>query len=141
MESERTISVSPLLLEQLRLHRAAVRGIGDRLVFCHEDGRPRNPDKLNDFVARNLPWQTEIGLDQRPQPHLLRHTHASLLLLAGETITNVSERLGHSVSTTTLVVYAHAVRVSRDNAASLWDDLLKRPAVPAATDSVEAEKQ
>jgi integrase len=125
IESERTISVSPLLLEQLRIHRAAVGGIGDRLVFCHEDGRMRNPDKVNDFVSRHLPWETQIGLSRRPQPHLLRHTHASLLIYAGESIPSVAERLGHSISTTTLAIYAHAVKAEKDKTASVWDRMME----------------
>jgi hypothetical protein len=46
--------------------------------------------------------------------------------------------LGHSVSTTTLNTYAHAVRVSKDNTASLWDDLMGRSSGHAATDSGDA---
>jgi len=124
IESERTISASPLLLEQLRIHRAAVGGTGEQLVFCHADGRMRNPDKVNDFVSRHLPWETEIGLSRRPQPHLLRHTHASLLIYAGEDIPNVAERLGHSISTTTLEIYAHAVKGRTDKTAAAWERVM-----------------
>jgi integrase len=125
IESERTISVSPLLLKQLQIHRAAVGGIGDQLVFCHNDGRMRNPDKVNDFVSRHLPWEKDIGLSRRPQPHLLRHTHASLLIYAGESIPSVADRLGHSISTTTLAIYAHAVKAERDKTASVWDRMME----------------
>ena len=37
--------------------------------------------------------------------HDLRHTHATLLLAAGEPVKVVSERLGHASATTTLTVY------------------------------------
>jgi integrase len=39
--------------------------------------------------------------------HDLRHTHASLLLWAGESIKAVSQRLGHSSVELTLRVYCH----------------------------------
>jgi integrase len=129
-ESERTISVSPLLLDQLRLHQERVGRAGEELVFSHPDGRLRNPDKVNDFVSRNLPWGTEIGLPRRPQPHLLRHTHASLLLAAGLPVTEVSARLGHSIPSTTLNFYAHAVEAHRDRTALAWDTLLGDDAAP-----------
>ena len=85
----------------------------------------RNPDKVNDFVSRHLPWETQIGLSRRPQPHLLRHTHASLLIYAGESIPSVAERLGHSISTTTLAIYAHAVKAEKDKTASVWDRMME----------------
>jgi integrase len=36
-----------------------------------------------------------------------RHTHATLLLAAGEPVKVVSERLGHANATITLTVYQH----------------------------------
>ena len=39
--------------------------------------------------------------------HDLRHTHATLLLAAGEPVMVVSERLGHTSATITLTVYQH----------------------------------
>ena len=39
--------------------------------------------------------------------HDLRHTHATLLLAAGEPVKVVSERLGHANATITLTAYQH----------------------------------
>ncbi len=39
--------------------------------------------------------------------HDLRHTHATLLLAAGEPVKVVSERPGHANATITLIVYQH----------------------------------
>jgi integrase len=39
--------------------------------------------------------------------HDLRHTHATLLLAAGEPVKVVSERLGHANAMITLTVYQH----------------------------------
>lgn len=41
--------------------------------------------------------------------HALRHTHATLLLLAGTDIKTTSERLGHSSINITLNVYSHVL--------------------------------
>jgi integrase len=45
--------------------------------------------------------------------HDLRHTHASLLLSAGEPAKTVSERLGHASVTVTLGVYGTRCPASR----------------------------
>lgn len=42
--------------------------------------------------------------------HGLRHTHASLLLLAGVSIASVARRLGHSSMTTTPKTYLHIIQ-------------------------------
>jgi len=42
--------------------------------------------------------------------HGLRHTHASLLLYAGVSISSVAKRLGHAKTTTTQEVYLHIVK-------------------------------
>ena len=56
--------------------------------------------------------------------HDLRHTHASLLLAAGEPITNVSARLGHRNAATTLRIYAHALEGSERSASDRFEALL-----------------
>lgn len=50
-----------------------------------------------------------LGEDQLPRIRLhdLRHTHATLLLAAGEPVKVVSERLGHANAMITLTVYQH----------------------------------
>jgi integrase len=39
--------------------------------------------------------------------HVLRHSHATLLLAAGQPLKVVSERLGHAKTSITLDTYAH----------------------------------
>ena len=53
------------------------------------------------------PLLQEAGLDQSFKFHDLRHTHATLLLLAGVNAKIVQERLGHSTITMTLDTYSH----------------------------------
>jgi hypothetical protein len=57
--------------------------------------------------------------------HDLRHTHATLLLAAGEPVKVVSERLGHASATITLTVYQHVHpgmgRQAADHFAALLD--------------------
>jgi integrase len=49
--------------------------------------------------------------------HQLRHTSATLLINAGENVRTVSARLGHSNTSTTMNIYAHALKSADRNAA------------------------
>lgn len=55
--------------------------------------------------------------------HGLRHTHATLLILKGENIKVVSERLGHKSITETLDTYTHIMDDMKNNTANLLDDM------------------
>ena len=46
--------------------------------------------------------------------HSLRHTHASMLLYADVSIANISKRLGHANTTTTMEVYLHIIKELED---------------------------
>ena len=120
--SARTIRLpSPCipLLEQHRAWQEEYRiSLGDQWIesgrlFTSADGSPIHPDTLTSwfsgFVKRhNLPKVTLHGL---------RHTNASLLIAAGTNIRTVSSRLGHSQTSTTANIYAHAIQ-SADAAAA-----------------------
>jgi integrase len=68
----------------------------------------------------------ELGEDALPMItiHDLRHTHASLLLSAGEPVKTVSERLGHASATVTMTVYAHVLPGDQKRAASRFAALI-----------------
>lgn len=71
--------------------------------------------------------------------HDLRHTYATLLLLAGAPIRYVSAQLGHRDASITLRVYAHYLK-----SASLRDadrlDTLQPSATPAQPDATSADR-
>ena len=56
--------------------------------------------------------------------HDLRHTHATILLLAGVPVHVVSQRLGHANATVTLTVYAHVMPGNQRDAADLFARLI-----------------
>jgi integrase len=64
--------------------------------------------------------------------HDLRHTAATLMLLAGVNVKVVSERLGHSSIAITLQTYAHVLPSMGQDAANVLEAML-RPSSAAAT--------
>lgn len=56
--------------------------------------------------------------------HDLRHTHATLCLLAGENPLSVSQRLGHSSVNLTLDRYSHVLPSVKTDAAIKWDSII-----------------
>ena len=66
------------------------------------------------------------GLTQVEGVHVLRHSHASLLLADGVDLATVSARLGHSSVRTTADIYSHAIRGKDHASAQSWDDIMQR---------------
>lgn len=56
--------------------------------------------------------------------HELRHTHASLLFEAGQSVKVVQDRLGHASAQVTLNTYAHLLHDAQSRAAAALDELL-----------------
>src|SRR5688572_3174618 len=80
------------------------------VVLGNLNGTPRHPERFScRFVQHVGRARRAFGEEQLPVIwlHDLRHTHATLLLAAGEPVKVVSERLGHASATITLTVYQH----------------------------------
>lgn len=60
-------------------------------------------------------------------PHMLRHTHATLLIGANTDIKTVQSRLGHSSISLTLDTYSHAIGANDSRAAADFDSMLEIP--------------
>jgi integrase len=126
----RRISLPPSVITCLQEHRLRqleqrmVLGLGkpaaNALVFTTPDGQALAPDRVTNAFTRAM---ADTGLSQVGL-HTLRHTHASMLLKAGEDIVTVSRRLGHASPTITLSVYAHLVSTN-DGAAAAIEAVLR----------------
>lgn len=73
------------------------------LVFTREDGSPLDPSYVTRHFARLV---ARAGLPPI-RLHDLRHTSASVGLAAGESMKEISDRLGHSSITITADTYTH----------------------------------
>jgi integrase len=83
-----------------------------KLIFCREDGYYMHPDTISSWFPA---FCIECGIP-RLNFHCLRHTHASHLLAAGEEISYVSKRLGHSDMSITYKTYFHFIPLEKREA-------------------------
>jgi integrase len=79
------------------------------LVFPRTDGRPLSPDRVSAAMRRLC---KAAGIP-RLHFHGLRHGAASLALLAGIPLPDVSQRLGHADVAITARTYSHAISDGR----------------------------
>jgi integrase len=132
----RVVDIGPDTVAVLRAHRRERAGLAlqlaaaDALVFGDIEGRHLHPERFSRTFSEALArCRRELaGAGQEPPSairlHDLRHTHATLLLSAGEPIKVVSERLGHSSAVVTMTVYAHVLPGGQRKAADRFDAML-----------------
>jgi integrase len=126
-KGRRRIDLSSFTMAELNRHRARMlaegRDVKTGIVFCDTaGGYQRNGNlRVNSFK----PILTRAQL---PDIRLydLRHTCATLLLLADENAKVISERLGHATVQLTLDTYSHVLPTMQQRAASKMDRILGR---------------
>jgi len=89
-------------------------------LFIQENGKPINPDTINFWLKKfieknNLPHFT---------PHSLRHTFATLQIMAGVNIRTVQARGGWAQASTLVNTYSHAIKTADELASDVLDDIL-----------------
>jgi len=92
--------------------------ISDRL-FTTADGLPIHPDTVTGWFHK---FVQRIGLPE-VTVHGLRHTFITLLISKGVDIVTVSNLAGHSMPSTTINMYAHAVSERKASAVEAVGDL------------------
>lgn len=133
--SARSTKISPSMVELLRRYKLEQatnrieRGdlwdsgwIDHPRLFTNLEGKPLHPTmpekRLKAILSRaGLP---PVSL------HSLRHTNASLLISGGVDVRTVAARLGHTQTSTTLNIYAEAIRSAEAAAAQVLDDILTK---------------
>jgi integrase len=131
-EEPRKVELPPTVMPVLARHRERQdefrRQFGPDyrdldLIFANPDGSPLMPNSVSATVSRLC---RRTGLPKGASLHVLRHSHASLLLSEGVDLATVSERMGHSNVRTTAEIYSHALRGKDQAAAQVWDDVMQR---------------
>lgn len=130
-KSKRIIPLPPSLVRDLKEHgrqqakeRLAAGATYENLdlVFATSLGTPLNERNL---LQRHFkPVVKAAGLPETVRLYDLRHTCATLLMLAGENPQVVAERLGHSQISLTLDVYSHVLPTMQQSATDRLERLL-----------------
>lgn len=119
----RVVDISPDVASLLRELRRT-QPVTVRWVFTQEDSpEPMHPDTPTSYFQR---FGKRYGIEHF-HPHKLRHTSASLAITHGADVVSVAARLGHSDSSTTLRMYAHANEESIRRVGQTVRDALREP--------------
>ncbi len=133
-KSRRTIPIPAGVAKLLTAHRRKQREdrlasgckcTPDDLVFATDSGRPL--DKHNLVHNYFKPLLEKAKIDRTVRLYDLRHTCATLLMLAGENAKVVAERLGHASVILTLDTYSHVLPSMQREATERLEALLFAP--------------
>lgn len=126
----RTIAIDNTLLDDLKeykewqLQNKASNDyyIQSDFVMVDENGKPFYYTKPQDLMSNML---RKANLTERKSAHLLRHTHAVMLLESGVDIKTVSERLGHADIQITANTYLHISEKHERKSVDLFESYMK----------------
>ena len=130
---ERIVDVSPMLRDELAVHRADSERSGlDDLVFGTSQGTERNRSNITRQILQPAIARANVELEQAGRPpiegltnHSLRRTFAALLYEAGESPKYVMEQMGHSDPKLALEIYAKVIRSERQDRGERMDALVR----------------
>jgi integrase len=119
----RRVDMSQQLCEALEAYVGTSGGEPFAWLFPGREGYPMLPEHFRCLVW--IPLLKRAGLRYR-KPHTLRHTVASMLIQAGESLAYVKEQLGHSSITITVDAYGHLIPGANKAAVDRLDDATRR---------------
>lgn len=126
--SVRDIVISDEVIEELKKQKSRQNRIrilhgseyeNKNFVFADEKGRP-----IFQYEIYNKCKLLSKRINFHVHPHLLRHTHTSLLAEAGASLESIQERLGHSNDAITKEIYLHVTKKMKSEAAEKFSKLL-----------------
>lgn len=116
------------VLKEHRLHQDQIRAkAGDKwdeqgIIFCNRHGRFLNPERVVALLHKLL---ADAGLPDM-RFHDLRHSAATMLLVAGVHPKVVQERMGHSSIVMTMDTYSHVLPSMQQEVADKIDDIFRQ---------------
>lgn len=128
IRSIRTVDVNDQIITMLK--RLKIRQAENRLKYRaitpdYHDGnfvfcRAKNgyPYSSKDLYRRCLRLCKKAELDKIEGPHILRHTHITMLTEASIDLDTIMNRVGHSDSKTTKQIYTHITKKMKSDAAA-----------------------
>ena len=142
----RKITIPKILIDYLKDLHDAINPLENDFIVKDRENKMCNPRNLSMNFTRTIQKYKKPINELKTVPdnymqlkqitfHGLRHTHATLLILNGENIKVVSERLGHKDISTTLNTYTHVMEEMKDNTANLLQGIFNN-IVPPKTDFI-----
>jgi integrase len=122
--ARRTVTYPSFLAAELASQLDSYPSI-DGWVFAAPEG---GPIRLDNWRRRHWYPAVDDSVGRPMRPHDLRHTHAALLIAAGEDPYVISRRLGHASIRTTYDVYGHLFAGRDRQAADRLEHLGRRAA-------------
>jgi hypothetical protein len=127
-KSRRRVAIGSFALDALAAHRkrmlAEGKDVRTGLVFCDRKGGFL---RKSNFQRRHFDKALERAGLPDIRPYDLRHTCATLLLLAGEDVKVVAGRLGHSTTVLTQNTYQHVLPGMQERAAAKLNAIFTAP--------------
>ena len=129
--SDRIIQIGKTLIDLLKEEKARQVKLKEEyrefyykdvrdFVCCHDYGKPILDSSIKVFCNRNL---KNKGIHFNF--HMLRHTHATMLLEAGANPKDISVRLGHSNIKITLDIYSHVTSKMKNDTVNIFENLIE----------------
>ncbi len=115
-KSNRSITIPDFLKNIIEENRTS-----SEFVIVDRKGKMYSPKNLSMIFSRK---RKEYNLPQITF-HDLRHTHATILLMHGENIKVISERLGHESINITLDTYSHVLPSMEQHTSLLLENIFK----------------
>ncbi|MEO3781074.1 site-specific integrase [Micromonospora sp. B11E3] len=118
--SRRTVPLPLVVANAVREHLAEFPPTTDGTIFTTRFGSPYRHDYYGSRIFGAAAEQA--GLPENITTHDLRHHYASVLLMQGESVIVVAERLGHENATLVLSTYGHLMPDSEERTRRAVDD-------------------
>ena len=118
--SRRTVPLPQVVAAALREHLAEFSPADDGTIFTTRFGSPYRHDYYGSRIFGAA--VRRAGLPKGTTTHDLRHHYASVLLMQGESVIVVAERLGHENATLVLSTYGHLMPDSEERTRRAVDE-------------------
>ena len=129
--SRRTLPLPQVVADALAAHLAEFGANDEGYVFTNARGLSY---QAHTYQYRLRVQAQRVGLS-RVTSHDLRHSYASWLLLAGESVVTVAARLGHKDASKVISTYGHLVPGTEDRTRRAIDSAWSAVDVPSALES------
>lgn len=122
--SERIIALPhkaiEILLDLQKINSLKFTTEPEDYIFLSRFGNPLSIHAFNPVIKRA---GNKIGLEKNITSHIFRHTHVSLLAESNIPLKAIMERVGHADANTTLSIYNHVTKKSKEQITAALDNL------------------